>query len=576
MKIKQVLLSVILLSALSTVGLVSFSHYFSDSVETSTNASEGTYYDGIADTLTGSSLRSALNTLNSSKRQRTVGYKQMFTYYPYTDPDPSNSSKILGFYSGIGYSSSQMNKEHVWPKSRGGSTVDSDIHMVRPTSNSDNSARGNSYYAEGYKVNGNGQNDNEGWDPRTYNSSWPVQYRGQAARIIFYCMIANTNLDLVDNLNTKSSSQGSAYSKTMGKLSDLLKWNLENPISNTEMTRNEAIANTVVSGSVIQGNRNPFIDHPEYACKIWSNVSEGTRSVCNSYSGLSLKYQNGSSYVSVSDEMTIKTNSTLNVKAYLSNIETNAVAWSSSNESVATVSSGTVSSKNVAGNTTIKATLTSDTSKSSSFLLRVEKDTVLESISIEGTPDQVVYEQGQSFDPSGLNVIGHYDDETMSEIEVSKCSWDPNPLTEGTTFVTCNYKGKTAIVNGISIGTIIHVTGININASNVDSYLNESMKIEAVIMPENASNKRILWSSSDTSIVSIDEYGITTGLKAGSATITATTKDGGFIATCVITISESRPINIPLIVSLSIIGGVILIGGGIASFLVIKKRMIHK
>ena len=576
MKIKQVLLSVILLSAASTVGLVSFAHYFNDSVETSTNASEGTYYSGIADNLTGSSLRSALNTLNSSRRQRTVGYKQMFTYYPYTDPDPSNSSKILGFYSGVGYSSSQMNKEHVWPKSRGGGTVDADIHMVRPTSNSDNSARGNSYYAEGYKVNGNGQNDNEGWDPYTYNSSWPVQYRGQAARIIFYCMIANTNLDLVDNLNTKSSSQGSAYSKTMGKLSDLLKWNLENPVSSTEITRNEAIATTIVSGSVIQGNRNPFIDHPEYACKIWSNVSEGTKNVCNSYSGLSLKYQSGSTYVSVSDEITIKANSTLNVKAYLNNVETSAVTWSSSNESVATISSGTISSKNVAGSTTIRATLTSDTSKSSSFLLKVEKDAVLESISIEGTPDQVVYEQGQSFDPSGLSVTAHYDDETMSEVELSECSWSPDPLTEGTTFVTCDYKGKTAIVNGISIGTIIHVTGINIDVTSINSYLNESMRIEAIIMPENASNKKILWSSSDTSVVSIDDNGITTGLKAGNATITATTKDGGFTATCVITISESRPVNIPLIVTLSIIGGVILVGGGFASILIIKKRMMHK
>ncbi|MFA5283488.1 MAG: endonuclease, partial [Bacilli bacterium] len=306
--------------------------YFNES------SNPGTYYNDISDSLTGSSLRSALNTLNSSRRQRTVGYKQMFTYYPYTDPDPSDSNKILGFYSGIGYSSSQMNREHVWPNSRGGGAVEADIHMVRPTPNSDNSARGNSFYAEGYNVNGNGQNNNEGWDPYTYNSSWPVQYRGQAARIIFYCMIASTSLNLADNLNTSSSTPG--YSSTMGKLSDLLKWNLENSVSDTEITRNEAIATTIVSGSVIQGNRNPFIDHPEYACKIWGSTNSTTESICATAQGDSITLKANGSDAGSSQSMAI--NSTLTFTAYLNGSQTSDVTWSSNNTNVATISSSGV------------------------------------------------------------------------------------------------------------------------------------------------------------------------------------------------------------------------------------------
>ena len=61
----------------------------------------------------------------------------------------------------------------------------------------------------------------------------------------------------------------------MGKLSDLLKWNLEYPVSQSEMNRNDGIFLETP-----QNNRNPFIDHPSYACKIWGNTNESTRSIC--------------------------------------------------------------------------------------------------------------------------------------------------------------------------------------------------------------------------------------------------------------------------------------------------------
>ena len=48
----------------------------------------------------------------------------------------------------------------------------------------------------------------------------------------------------------------------MGKLSDILRWNLTYGVKQREMNRNEAV-------EAIQGNRNPFIDHPSYADKIW-------------------------------------------------------------------------------------------------------------------------------------------------------------------------------------------------------------------------------------------------------------------------------------------------------------------
>jgi len=81
-------------------------------------------------------------------------------------------------------------------------------------------------------------------------------YRGATARILMYVQTRwgdTFNLTFVD-------SAGSC--KTIGKISDLLRWHLEEPVTEAEIARNNAVYN-------IQGNRNPFIDHPEYATKIY-------------------------------------------------------------------------------------------------------------------------------------------------------------------------------------------------------------------------------------------------------------------------------------------------------------------
>ena len=117
-----------------------------------------TYYNDISDTLTGSSLTSALRTLNNSKKKRNGGYKALLNndfWARYTDFDSNSSysqdtthklpysNKIVSFYSGnVATNASGMNREHVWPDSKGGNLVQEDSHMARPTLTSENSSRG--------------------------------------------------------------------------------------------------------------------------------------------------------------------------------------------------------------------------------------------------------------------------------------------------------------------------------------------------------------------------------------------------------------------------------------------------
>ena len=234
------------------------------SSEPITSVDPGDYYGGISDSLTGQNLTNALHSLNANKRKRTVGYKAMLN-----DPangfyitDPGNGkSTITTFYSGNSNNgTSGLNREHVWPNSRGGSKVEADIHMPRPTLTKENGSRGNSFYVQGKK------STTDGWDPAMEDFG-KESYRGDSARIIFYCCIADTALTLIDAENDNQNNN------TMGKLSDLLKWNLQYPVLEREQVRNEGAES-------LQGNRNPFIDHPEYACRIWGNTNSTTRQIC--------------------------------------------------------------------------------------------------------------------------------------------------------------------------------------------------------------------------------------------------------------------------------------------------------
>lgn len=245
----------------------------SSSSSTSTSGDQrldpGDYYNSISDSLTGNSLKTALNSLNSTNRKRTVGYagfKKFFKYSEIDWKDPTPSGKMVSFYNNV-YVANEWdnektwNREHVWPNSLGGGSVEADAHMVRPCDKGINGDRGNQYYGKSLYDAG----------------QFVAEYRGIAARIIFYCAIANTSLKVVDTNSGDSSS--------MGKLSDLLEWNLQYAPSKSETAslalRVEQNRNVVIQKNASgQGNRNPFIDHPEYACKIWGSTNSKTKQIC--------------------------------------------------------------------------------------------------------------------------------------------------------------------------------------------------------------------------------------------------------------------------------------------------------
>ena len=90
--------------------------------------------------------------------------------------------------------------------------------------------------------------------------------------------------------------------------------------------------------------------------------------------------------------------------------------------------------------------------------------------------------------------------------------------------------------------TTIPVSSVSLNQSTLDIDTNsKGVALTATVLPSDATNKAVTWTSSDTSVATVDN-GAITPLEEGNTTITATTADGGKTATCNVTVYEYKPI----------------------------------
>ena len=360
MKIKNIIgftcASVLLLGSVS-LGVITSNKdkVYTPTFATYANHDASTYYSTIDTTKNGNELLTQLQDLNSKKRQSTVGYSSMGTspsgQFKYTDYDPNTvkydsngqpyGTKISSFYTYT--SATSWNREHVWPNSHGGgskgsltgTTVDADIHMPRPTITEENSSRGNSFFVEDMNSSSNG------WDPKT--AGYDEKSRGEAARIILYCVVADSRLELV------ASNRTSTPDNKMGNIETILKWNMDYEVTDREKNRNEG-------AEYLQGNRNPFIDHREWGCRIWGKTNEKTKQICAGYLDDGPKVDvTGVSLNKTSAEVSVGAKTTLTATVSPNNATINTVKWTSSDTSIATVSDGVVTGVKE-GTATITAT----------------------------------------------------------------------------------------------------------------------------------------------------------------------------------------------------------------------------
>ena len=106
----------------------------------------------------------------------------------------------------------------------------------------------------------------------------------------------------------------------------------------------------------------------------------------------------------------------------------------------------------------------------------------------------------------------------------------------GSATVTATADGKKGNCSITVVARVYSVTGVTLDTTNKELSEGENFTLKATVAPENASNKTVSWSSSAPDVASVDQNGKVTAIKAGTATITVTTTDGGKTATCEVTV----------------------------------------
>ncbi|MEV0156990.1 endonuclease [Micromonospora sp. NPDC050686] len=227
---------------------------------------DSTYYAGAIGK-TGPALRSSLHAI--IRVQSKLTYDQVWEALKDTDQDPANANNVILLYTGRSQSKSSngggaddWNREHVWAKSHGdfgtATGPGTDVHHLRPEDVSVNSLRGNKDFDSGGSAVAEAPGcytDADSFEPRS-------AVKGDVARMILYMAIRYEGGDGWPNLEPNDSvSNGTA--PYLGRLSKLLAWNELDPPDAFEQRRNQRIYERW------QGNRNPFIDHPEWARAIF-------------------------------------------------------------------------------------------------------------------------------------------------------------------------------------------------------------------------------------------------------------------------------------------------------------------
>lgn len=283
---------------------------FSFSFMTAGDASS--YYNSV-DASNATALRTTLNALidDHTAFPYTASTTDTWDVLEAADQDPNNVNQVLDIYKNAvfpkaGGGNTNYNREHTWPNSLGFNDLSgldtmgrpfspyTDCHMLYISHIGYNSDRGNKPFANcsGCSERTTDVNNNSGGGSGVYpgNSNWVGgsdgntgsfevwgQRKGDAARAILYMDIryeggnaANgqpePDLRLTNDRQLIQQTQTGVVAAIgyMGLLDTLLAWHEADPPSAQERLRNEVVF-------TFQGNRNPFIDHPEYAACLYQN-----------------------------------------------------------------------------------------------------------------------------------------------------------------------------------------------------------------------------------------------------------------------------------------------------------------
>ena len=117
-------------------------------------------------------------------------------------------------------------------------------------------------------------------------------------------------------------------------------------------------------------------------------------------------------------------------------------------------------------------------------------------------------------------------------------------ISQGNAIITAKTNDGTNLSATSNITVVQLVNGITVSPTTATILIGETQNYQATITPSNATNKNVTWTSSNTSVATVDNNGVVTGVKSGTATITATAADGSNVyGTASITVQQKATIT---------------------------------
>jgi len=215
------------------------------------------------------------------------------------------------------------------------------------------------------------------------------------------------------------------------------------------------------------------------------------------------------------------------------------VTWSSSDEDVAMVSSsGKVLAVKIGS-----ATITAKAGDASSTCSVTVTESKVEVTSITLNKNSLALKAGESETLVATVLPVNATDKTVSwtssnpSVATVNNAGKVTAVLNGSATITARAGNASAICTVTVSETIIEVTSVTLNKSSLTLRVSESETLVATVLPGNATDKTVTWTSSDSSIATVDNSGKVMAVLKGTATITA--KSGNVSATCSVTVTSA-------------------------------------
>jgi uncharacterized protein YjdB len=220
------------------------------------------------------------------------------------------------------------------------------------------------------------------------------------------------------------------------------------------------------------------------------------------------------------------------------NASNNAVTWVSTNTSVITVdSAGKVTAKGVGTAVIILRTSDGGYASYCTITVKLIATTVKFDVAKLSLKTGEYYVLKTTLTPKGSTD----NDLTWESSDTKVATVDAEGKVIGKSAGTCIIMARTE-AGGVAYCTVTvsqAVTGLVLNFSDKTIYKGEKFTLEASVTPTSATKPGVTWKSSNTKVITVDDKGEVTGIVGGVAIITCTTADGGYAATCVVTVKET-------------------------------------